>query len=173
MSGFKSTGMTVLKKLFSFGDKIRQDSSIKVLKVFENKILKMAQEKIKENHIPVKLEHIALDKDGECCIKADAVISKLDYTALVNRFLPEVVDAVSKHDSTGLVSDIAQILKIEQRAIVAAVLGNIEDAKKELIIKLLVKQYQATICKEMTKLISSSGVYLTVNGISVVSDLKL
>lgn len=168
LEGFKQTEIGLLRFALKISDNVYKDSSIKLLKLAEGKILKLLQDEIKKNRIPLDIEKLSFEKEGENGIKAVAAIKNVKYKEIVLRYLPQFIEKVAKGEEGGTISEIAELLKDEQEKIISSVLDEIEDEKKELIISLLVKKYHGIVCKELTKLTAMHGIQkLTIEEICV------
>lgn len=150
LGGIRGVGFKLLKNVAKLGDMVYKNCSVKLLKRAEGKILKLLQDLTDKNQMPVNIDKLVFEKGAGSCIVAEAIAEIVDYKALINRFLPRIIEKAAKSDTVA--GEIAELLKDEQEAIVSAVLDEVDDTKKNAIVSLLVKRYQKEICSYLTEL---------------------
>ncbi len=153
---FALTPNAVVNKAISI---VNRDSGIVALK------LKSA---LRKSGIDIDIGRVALitDKEKEYITGISVEIKRINYSQLVERFLPDILRYFTTEDES-LLSKVINILADEQEKIAKAILDNLSEEKKEELGRLILSERQAEICGVITKFAQEGEVYIEVKDIII------
>lgn len=131
-----------------------------VLKVFEQNqsaITERINQSLADNNIEIEIKELLLTGSSDL-MKIQLEVDKVNYSQVIVRFLPKIIEQIKKKDNTRVFCDALDIVGDNLEAMVTNLLDNIEDEKKEQLIKLFVNNYSSEILSLLNKLIADNGV---------------
>lgn len=131
-----------------------------VLKVFEQNqsaITERINQSLADNNIEIEIKELLLTGSSEL-MKIQLEADKVNYSQVIVKFLPKIIEQIKKKDNTKVFCDALDIVGDNLEAMVTNLLDNIEDEKKEQLIKLFVNNYSSEILSLLNKLIADNGV---------------
>ena len=152
----------VLKRLFSGGisilpQRIKDAAVIKLCRQSSGNITDWLNRLLSDNEIDAKISAFTLE-GGSRLMNIQITIDSINYEQIIIKFLPQIIGLIPKNENTKVFTDALDVVGDDLDSMVKALLNNLDDEKKEKLVKLFVNNYSQNISSILNKLISDNGI---------------
>lgn len=121
---------------------------------------------LKNNHIFANVRNIILIKSEEK-LNVSIEIVDIDYFQSIIKNKQRIIDGLKNLSPNNVVWDILNLLQDDTDVMLSTILKTIDDKKKEAIIKILLNQFDSTLCSYLTKILNDNKIGLAVKNIKL------
>lgn len=146
---------------------IGSDAVNSVFSMLKPKLGRIINENLQQNDIAAVFLVEDIVKEDEK-MKVTVNLESINYTRVINRFLPEIIRTIRDGDPSNYLWKIYDVISDDQPRIVKAVMDTISDAKKEEIIEMMILQNKDLICDKISGLLTAQNIAISVDNIYVI-----
>lgn len=154
--------LTAVKSFVGIGMKIMPQSIkdavvIRLCTQYSENIIRLLNKLLSDNGIDAKISSFSLE-GGSSLMNIQIAVDSINYEQIIVKFLPQIIGLIPKNEKTKVFTDALDIVGDDLDSMVKALLNNLDDEKKEKLVRLFVNNYSRNISSILNKLISDNGI---------------